>query len=49
MAAMGVKTFVEIGPGTVLTGLVRRIVPEAAILNVHDPNSLESTRAALGL
>jgi [acyl-carrier-protein] S-malonyltransferase len=49
MAAMGVKTFVEIGPGTVLTGLVRRIVPEAAILNVHDPKSLESTRAALGL
>lgn len=48
MAAMGVKTFVEIGPGTVLTGLIRRIVPEAATLNVHDPKSLEATRTALG-
>ena len=49
MTAMGVKTFVEIGPGTVLTGLIRRIVPEAAILNVYDPKSLEAARTALGL
>lgn len=49
MAAMGVKTFVEIGPGTVLSGLIRRIVPEAVTMNVNDPKSLETTRAALGL
>jgi [acyl-carrier-protein] S-malonyltransferase len=49
MAAMGVETFVEIGPGTVLTGLIRRIVPDATTLNVNDPKSLEATRAALGL
>ena len=49
MAAMGVKTFVEIGPGTVLSGLIRRIVPEAVTMNVNDPMSLETTRAALGL
>ena len=49
IAAMGVKTFVEIGPGTVLTGLIRRIVPEATTMNVHDPKSLETTSAALGL
>jgi len=49
MAATGVKTFVEIGPGTVLTGLIRRIVPDAATLNVNDPKSLEATRAALSL
>jgi [acyl-carrier-protein] S-malonyltransferase len=49
MAVMGVKTFVEIGPGTVLTGLIRRIVPDAATMNVNDPKSLETTRAALGL
>ena len=48
MAAMGVKIFVEIGPGTVLAGLIRRIVPEAATLNVHDPKSLEATRTAVG-
>ena len=49
MAATGVKTFVEIGPGTVLTGLIRRIVPDATTLNVNDPKSLEATRAVLGL
>lgn len=49
IAAMGVKTFVEIGPGTVLSGLIRRIVPEAVTMNVNDPKSLETTRAALGL
>ncbi|HKY73351.1 MAG TPA: ACP S-malonyltransferase [Nitrospira sp.] len=49
MADMGVKTFVEIGPGTVLTGLIRRIVPDAATLNVHDPKSLESTLQSLNV
>ncbi|HWC50401.1 MAG TPA: ACP S-malonyltransferase [Nitrospira sp.] len=47
MAAMGIKTFVEIGPGTVLSGLIRRIVPEAVTMNVHDPKSLESTLQSL--
>ena len=49
MATMGVTTFVEIGPGTVLTGLIKRIVPEATTLNVHDPKSSEAARVALGL
>jgi [acyl-carrier-protein] S-malonyltransferase len=49
MASMGITTFVEVGPGTVLTGLVRRIVPEAVTLNVNDPKSLAATRTALGL
>jgi [acyl-carrier-protein] S-malonyltransferase len=48
MAAMGVKTFIEVGPGTVLTGLIRRIVPDAVTMNVNDPKSLDGTRAALG-
>jgi [acyl-carrier-protein] S-malonyltransferase len=48
MAAMGVKTFIEVGPGSVLTGLNKRIVPEAVTMNVNDPKSLESTCAALG-
>ncbi|HEX9918185.1 MAG TPA: ACP S-malonyltransferase [Pyrinomonadaceae bacterium] len=42
-----VKTFVEVGPGKVLSGLVRQIVPDALCLNVADSASLESTRAAL--
>ena len=48
MAAMGVRTFIEVGPGSVLTGLIKRIVPEAVTMNVNDPKSLESTGAALG-
>ena len=29
MRAAGIERFVELGPGRVLTGMVRRIVPEA--------------------
>ncbi|MGH7233330.1 MAG: ACP S-malonyltransferase [Nitrospiraceae bacterium] len=47
MWGMGVRTFVEVGPGSVLTGLIKRIVPEAATYNIHDPASLETTIRAL--
>ena len=47
MAAMGVTTFVEVGPGTVLSGLIKRILPDAVTMNVNDPKSLAATRAAL--
>lgn len=43
----GVSTFVEIGPGTVLSGLVKKIHRDARVLNVEDPRSLEETAAAL--
>jgi len=36
MTAAGVDTFVEVGPGTVLTGLIKRIVPDAQLVNVKD-------------
>ena len=48
MGRMGVTTFVEIGPGTVLTGLIRRILPDAKLLNVNDPKSLDATLKAVG-
>jgi [acyl-carrier-protein] S-malonyltransferase len=44
----GVTTFVEVGPGTVLSGLVRKIVKGARVLNVDSPDSLGETVAALG-
>ena len=47
MGKMGVTTFVEIGPGTVLTSLIRRILPEAKLLNVNDPKSLDATLKAV--
>ena len=48
MGKMGVTTFVEIGPGTVLTGLIKRILPEAKLLNVNDPKSLDATLKDVG-
>ncbi|MEE8241342.1 MAG: ACP S-malonyltransferase [Nitrospirales bacterium] len=47
MHAMGVTTFVEVGPGSVLTGLIKRIVPDCVTLNVKDPASLEATLKTL--
>ena len=40
----GVNTFVEVGPGRVLTGLMRQIERSVATLNVEDEKSLQATR-----
>jgi len=40
----GVDTFIEVGPGKVLSGLIKRIVPEAKTFNVEDVKSLSRLR-----
>lgn len=42
MVSMGVKHFVEVGPGSVLTGLIKRIDPSVEVMNVSDVPSLEA-------
>ena len=48
MVAGGVDTFVEVGPGKVLTGFTKKIAKGMTALNVEDAESLEKTLAALG-
>jgi len=43
MTGNGIDTFIEVGPGKVLSGLIRRIEPDARTLNVEDCASLEKT------
>ena len=45
----GVDTFVEVGPGKVLCGLLRQIDRSVRCFNVEDAASLKATLAALGL
>jgi [acyl-carrier-protein] S-malonyltransferase len=40
LAAAGVTTYIEVGPGTVLSGLVRKIHRDATVLNVQAPEDL---------
>jgi [acyl-carrier-protein] S-malonyltransferase len=37
MADAGVTTFIEVGPGRVLTGLIKRIAPDAEAIALDDP------------
>jgi [acyl-carrier-protein] S-malonyltransferase len=47
MADNGVDTFIEVGPGKILSGLIKRISEEVKLFNVGDKESLDATISAL--
>ncbi|MEP6593906.1 MAG: ACP S-malonyltransferase [Acidobacteriota bacterium] len=48
LIAEGVTTFVELGPGTVLAGLIRKIDRSAAVVSIEDEDSLRRGLETLG-
>lgn len=48
MVEDGFDTFIEVGPGKTLSGLVKKIAKDAAILRVQDKETLAQTLEALG-
>jgi [acyl-carrier-protein] S-malonyltransferase len=47
MLAEGVDTFIEIGPGKALAGMVKKIDRSAQVFNIYDSESLEKTLVEL--
>jgi [acyl-carrier-protein] S-malonyltransferase len=47
LASEGVTTYVEVGPGTVLTGLVRKIHRDANCVNFGSPDDLMAVESAI--
>jgi [acyl-carrier-protein] S-malonyltransferase len=45
LISLGVDTFVEVGPGRVLSGLIKKISRDVLILNIEDRASLEKILA----
>ena len=41
MSNSGINTFIEVGPGKVLTGLAKRIVKDKKIISINEINNLE--------
>ena len=44
---LGAELYLEIGPGTVLIGMVRRIVERGKALSLAEPKGLDKLAAAL--
>ena len=49
MTGEGYDTFIEIGPGKVLSGLVKRIAKDAKILNVEDEKTMKDVLNSIGI
>jgi [acyl-carrier-protein] S-malonyltransferase len=47
ISSQGVSAFIEVGPGKVLSGLIKRIAADARIFNVENMESLNKTAAEI--
>ena len=48
MIKSGIDTFIEVGPGSTLTGLIKRIDKEVRTYNVSDAESIEKILSEVG-
>lgn len=48
LAGMGIKRYIEVGPGRVLAGLLRRIDPSLECLNVETPADAAAVKEVIG-
>ena len=48
LASEGVTAYVEVGPGTVLSGLIKKIARDAMIVNLDQPAGLAAVKAVAG-
>jgi [acyl-carrier-protein] S-malonyltransferase len=48
LASEGITTYVEVGPGKVLSGLVRKMQPAATVVSFGEPTDLAAVQEALG-
>jgi [acyl-carrier-protein] S-malonyltransferase len=49
LASEGVTTYVEVGSGTVLSGLVKKIQPDASVMTFGSPENLDAIVAACSI
>lgn len=45
--SIGINLFIELGPGSVLSGLIKRIAPDSSTLNLSAPQDLEKLNSIL--
>ncbi len=47
LSNLGIDTFIEVGPGNVLSNMVRKLLPEATVISVNKPADLKQLEAFL--
>ena len=45
LVSEGVRAYIEVGPGTVLSGLIRKIEPTALVVSIEGPSGLSAVEA----